>query len=69
MTHSQVLMVGGGAIAARPHIGAGVTKADEDARALDKALENFDNINPAMSSYNNIHLTPNIIACEHVQHK
>ena len=35
-------MVGDAAIAARPHIGAGVTKADEDARALDQALENFN---------------------------
>ena len=62
-------MVGDAAIAARPHIGAGVTKADEDARALDQALENFDNINPAMSAYNNTHLTLKIIACEHSQYK
>ena len=69
MKRVQVATVCDATVAERPHIRAGVTKAAAEARALAQALKSFDNINPAMSSYNNTHLTLKIIACEHSQYK
>lgn len=52
MAKGNVAMVGDAAIVARPHIGAGVTKAAEDARAVAECLERSDNVPEGLANYN-----------------
>ena len=47
----RVALVGDAAFQARPHIGAGVTKAAEDAMALARALSGTSDIATALSAY------------------
>ena len=68
MKRVQVATVCDANVAARPHIRARVTKAAAEARALAQALKNFDNINAAMSAYNNKRLALNKIAFVHAQY-
>lgn len=68
MKRVQVATVCDATVAARPHIRAGVTKAAAEARALAQVLKNFDNINAAMSAYNNKRLALNKIAYGHAQY-
>ena len=48
----RVALVGDAASAARPHMGFGVAKAGDDARALAQALRELDDIDAALAQYN-----------------
>lgn len=52
MAKGNVAMVGDAAFVARPHIGAGVTKAAEDARAIADCLEQSDNVPQGLANFN-----------------
>ena len=52
MTFGRVALVGDAAFVARPHVGAGVTKAAEDALALADALDRHADIGDALAAFN-----------------
>ncbi len=55
MTYGRVAFMGDAAFVARPHVGAGVTKAALDAEALTKALSDSGNdIDVALASYDRL---------------
>lgn len=51
MAHGRIALLGDAAFVARPHLGAGVTKAAEDAVALAEALETTTDIPAALETY------------------
>jgi 2-polyprenyl-6-methoxyphenol hydroxylase-like FAD-dependent oxidoreductase len=59
MVHKNIALVGDAAFTARPHLGAGITKAVEDGIALARALENEASLSAALSHYNETRSTAN----------
>jgi 2-polyprenyl-6-methoxyphenol hydroxylase-like FAD-dependent oxidoreductase len=51
MAFGRVALIGDAAFVARPHVGAGVTKAAEDARELVHALSQSDDVPEALSQF------------------
>ncbi len=51
MTAERIALIGDAAFVARPHVGAGVTKAAEDALALAGALAAHDDIGAALAAF------------------
>jgi len=51
MVHGNIALVGDAAFTARPHIGAGITKAVEDGMALTRALANNNSLSAALMHY------------------
>lgn len=68
MVQGRAAMVGDAAFVARPHIGAGVTKAAEDAVALAKSLGEADTLQVGLEAYNSARLRVDRIAYERAQH-
>jgi 2-polyprenyl-6-methoxyphenol hydroxylase-like FAD-dependent oxidoreductase len=59
MVAGRVAILGDAAFLARPHVGAGVTKAAEDAMALAAALRENEDIATALSQFEQQRLSPN----------
>ena len=59
MVAGRVAILGDAAFLARPHVGAGVTKAAEDAMALAAALRENEDIATALSQFERQRLSPN----------
>lgn len=57
MASGRVAIMGDAAFVARPHVGAGVTKAAGDARTLADMLSSHSNIDNALTAYNAQRLT------------
>ncbi|MGO7133573.1 FAD-dependent monooxygenase [Rhizobium leguminosarum] len=68
MAHGRVALVGDAAVLARPHIGAGATKAAQDARALAEALQGNETIEAALVAYDQQRRGPNAVAYRRGQH-
>lgn len=68
MVHGRAAMVGDAAFVARPHIGAGVTKAAEDAVALAKCLEEAETVQDGLIAYNAARLDADRIAYERARY-
>lgn len=51
MVHGNIALVGDAAFTARPHIGAGITKAVEDGMALTRALASNNSLSAALMHY------------------
>jgi 2-polyprenyl-6-methoxyphenol hydroxylase-like FAD-dependent oxidoreductase len=51
MAFGRVAILGDAAFVARPHVGAGVAKAADDAMVLVEALDNADNVPDALSRF------------------
>ncbi len=68
MTSGRVAMVGDAAFVARPHIGAGVTKAAEDAHALARALGKASSVEEALKAYDAERHSIDQIAYERAQY-
>ncbi len=51
MASGRVALLGDAAFVVRPHVGAGVTKAADDASALADALAEFDDVGQALKAY------------------
>jgi 2-polyprenyl-6-methoxyphenol hydroxylase-like FAD-dependent oxidoreductase len=51
MTAERIALIGDAAFVARPHVGAGVTKAAEDALALGDSLSRHDALGPALAAF------------------
>jgi len=51
LVHGRVALVGDAAGSSRPHMGFGVSKAGDDARALAQALAEHDDIDTALARY------------------
>jgi 2-polyprenyl-6-methoxyphenol hydroxylase-like FAD-dependent oxidoreductase len=51
MVYGRVALLGDAASTARPHMGFGVAKAGDDARALAAALRDFDDVDTALAQY------------------
>jgi 2-polyprenyl-6-methoxyphenol hydroxylase-like FAD-dependent oxidoreductase len=64
MARGRVAMVGDAAFVARPHIGAGVTKAAEDARSLAEALEAAESVAEGLAAFDTDRLDKDRIAYE-----
>jgi 2-polyprenyl-6-methoxyphenol hydroxylase-like FAD-dependent oxidoreductase len=64
MVRGRVAMVGDAAFVARPHIGAGVTKAAEDARSLAVALEAAETVAEGLAAFDADRLDEDRIAYE-----
>jgi 2-polyprenyl-6-methoxyphenol hydroxylase-like FAD-dependent oxidoreductase len=56
MAFGRVVLIGDAAFVARPHVGAGVTKAAEDARELAKALQQTMDVPQALSRFEDARL-------------
>ncbi len=54
IVHGRVALLGDAASNARPHMGFGVSKAGDDARALAAALRDHDDIDKALAEFNRI---------------
>lgn len=52
MAHGRVAITGDAAFTARPHIGAGITKAVDDAMTLAQELENHNDVAAALADFN-----------------
>lgn len=64
MTSERVALVGDAPFLARPHIGAGVTKAAADAVALANSLSAASSLEQGLSAYNAERYKPNMVAYE-----
>ncbi|MFM9974413.1 MAG: FAD-dependent monooxygenase [Beijerinckiaceae bacterium] len=53
MRAGRIIMLGDAAFVARPHVGMGVTKAAEDARALAACLQTVSDIDAALEAFSN----------------
>jgi 2-polyprenyl-6-methoxyphenol hydroxylase-like FAD-dependent oxidoreductase len=51
MGHGRVAIIGDAAFVARPHCGAGVSKAADDAASLADALSNYDRVDDAVAAF------------------
>ena len=51
MTGDRIALIGDAAFVARPHVGAGVTKAAEDALTLGEALSRHDGLDVALAAF------------------
>lgn len=68
MAFGRVAIVGDGAFVARPHVGAGVSKAADDAAALVGALQAQDNVEAALKSFEAARLPENNRIIEWARH-
>lgn len=68
MTKGRVALVGDAAFVARPHIGAGVTKAAEDARSLAEALAGAASVPEGLTAFNNDRFAANRAAYDQGQY-
>lgn len=68
MISGRAAMVGDSAFVARPHIGAGVTKAAEDAHALANCLAEASTLDEGLEAYNDARLQPDRIAYDRAQY-
>ncbi len=68
MAFGRVAIVGDAAFAARPHVGAGVSKAADDAAALTKALQKHDTVENALKAFEAARLSENNRIIERARH-
>jgi 2-polyprenyl-6-methoxyphenol hydroxylase-like FAD-dependent oxidoreductase len=68
LAFGRVALVGDAAFVARPHVGAGVSKAADDAAALAKALDGDDNVEAALRRYEQQRLPENNRIIERARH-
>lgn len=68
MGSGRAAMVGDAAFVARPHIGAGVTKAAEDAVSLANSLAEADDLSAGLAAYNTDRLSRDRKAYERAQY-
>lgn len=57
MAFGRVALIGDAAFVARPHVGAGVTKAAEDARELVRALDGSSDVSQALLRFEKVRLS------------
>ena len=68
MAFGRVAIVGDAAFVARPHVGAGVSKAADDAAALTAALQAHDDVDSALKAYEAARLSENHRIIEWARH-
>ena len=68
MAFGRVATVGDAAFVARPHVGAGVSKAADDAAALVQALQTHDDVESALRSFEAARLSENYRIVEWARH-
>jgi 2-polyprenyl-6-methoxyphenol hydroxylase-like FAD-dependent oxidoreductase len=68
LAFGRVVLVGDAAFVARPHVGAGVSKAADDAAALAAALDADDDIDAALRRYERERLDENNRIIERARH-
>ena len=68
MAFGRVAIVGDAAFVARPHVGAGVSKAADDAAALVNALQQHDDVETALKAYEAARLAENVRIIEWARH-
>jgi 2-polyprenyl-6-methoxyphenol hydroxylase-like FAD-dependent oxidoreductase len=68
LAFGRVAIVGDAAFVARPHVGAGVSKASDDAAALAQALEDGDDIESALRRFEAARLPDNRRIIERARH-
>ena len=68
MAFGRVALVGDGAFVARPHVGAGVSKAADDAGALVDALQQHDGVEAALKGFEAARLPENNRIIEWARH-
>jgi 2-polyprenyl-6-methoxyphenol hydroxylase-like FAD-dependent oxidoreductase len=68
LAFGRVAIVGDAAFVARPHVGAGVSKASDDAATLAEALDADDNIENALRSFEAARLPDNRRIIERARH-
>lgn len=68
MVTGRVALLGDAAFVARPHVGAGVTKAAEDAVALSDALRKASNVEEGLAAYDEMRLEANRLAYDRARH-
>jgi 2-polyprenyl-6-methoxyphenol hydroxylase-like FAD-dependent oxidoreductase len=68
MAFGRVATVGDAAFVARPHVGAGVSKAADDAAALVNALQQHDDVESALRAYETARVAENYRIIEWARH-
>ncbi len=68
MAFGRVAVVGDAAFVARPHVGAGVSKAADDAAALVNALQAHDDVESALKAFEAARLGENVRIIEWARH-
>lgn len=68
LAFGRVALIGDAAFVARPHVGAGVTKAAEDARELVEALERTENVPQALQLFEQARLAVGRRVVQHARH-
>ena len=68
MAFGRVAIVGDAAFVARPHVGAGVSKAADDAAALTEALQKHDTVENALKAFEAARLSDNNRIIERARH-
>jgi 2-polyprenyl-6-methoxyphenol hydroxylase-like FAD-dependent oxidoreductase len=68
MAQGRVAILGDAAFVARPHVGAGVSKAADDAAALVEALDRHDNVEAALKAFEAARLPDNRRIIERARH-
>jgi 2-polyprenyl-6-methoxyphenol hydroxylase-like FAD-dependent oxidoreductase len=68
LAFGRVVLVGDAAFVARPHVGAGVSKAADDAAALAEALDGDDDVDAALRRYERRRLDENNRIIERARH-
>ena len=68
MAFGRVAILGDAAFVARPHVGAGVSKAADDAAALVNALQQHDDVESALKNYEAARLAENGRIIERARH-
>jgi 2-polyprenyl-6-methoxyphenol hydroxylase-like FAD-dependent oxidoreductase len=68
MAFGRVAVLGDAAFVARPHVGAGVSKAGDDAAALTEALQKHDSVEGALKAFEAARLPENNRIIERARH-
>ena len=68
MAFGRVAIVGDAAFVARPHVGAGVSKAADDAAALVEALQKHDDVDSALKAFEAARVADNLRIIERARH-
>jgi len=68
LAFGRVALIGDAAFVARPHVGAGVTKAAEDARELVEALARTENVPQALQLFEQARLAVGRRVVQHARH-
>jgi 2-polyprenyl-6-methoxyphenol hydroxylase-like FAD-dependent oxidoreductase len=68
MAFGRVAIVGDAAFVARPHVGAGVSKAADDAAALTEALQKHDSVEVALKAFEAARLPDNNRIIQRARH-